>query len=64
MYFLTTKAIEHPETLEVIVPRMTILSMDNIRTLAGQGIDSIPCVVCQDMRTVDSVTSDMMHGRL
>lgn len=61
MYFLTTRAIEN--NLGVVIPRMTILSMDNVRTLAGQGVDSIPCIICQDMRAVDSATKDMMDGR-
>jgi hypothetical protein len=64
MYFLTTRSIEHPETLEVIVRRMTILSIEDVRTLAGYGVDSIPAVVCADMGAVESVVRDMMAGRL
>lgn len=64
MYYLTTRAVEHPETLEVIVPRMLILSVDDVRMLAGKyGIDSIHCVICTDMRAVESVTRDMMDGK-
>jgi len=65
MYFLTTRSIEHPETLEVIVRRMTILSIEDVRTLAGEyGVDSIPAVICADMGAVESVVRDMMAGRL
>lgn len=64
MYYLTTRAVEHPETLEVIVPRMLILSIDDVRMLTGKyGIDSIHCVICTDMRAVESVTRDMMDGK-
>lgn len=65
MYFLTTTSIEHPETRERIVRRMTILSESDIRMLSGKyGIDNIPCVVCMDMRAVESITRDMMTGKL
>lgn len=64
MYYLTTRAIEHPETLEVIVPRMIILSIDDVRMLAGKyGVDSIHCVICTDMHAVESITKDMMDGK-
>jgi hypothetical protein len=65
MYFLATRSIEHPETLEVIVQRMAVLSIEDVRRLAGDfGVDTIPCVICQDMRAVESMTRDMMSGRL
>lgn len=65
MYFLATRSIEHPETLEVVVERMAVLSIEDVRRLAGDfGVDTIPCVICQDMRAVESMTRDMMSGRL
>lgn len=65
MYFLTTRSIEHPETQEIVVRRMTILSLENLRMLDKRyGIDNVPCVVCMDMRTVENITKDMMDGKL
>jgi len=65
MYFLATRSIEHPETLETIVGRMTILSIDDVRKLAGEfGVDSVPCVICTDMKAVERMTQQMMDGRL
>lgn len=65
MYFLTTADIVHPETLRTIVRRMTILSPENLRTLDVQyGIDNIPCVWCRDMGVVESITKDMMDGKI
>lgn len=65
MYFLTTADIVHPETLQPIVRRMTILTTENLRTLDAQyGIDNIPCVWCRDMGVVESITRDMMDGKI
>ena len=64
MYYLTTREIGHPETLEVIVPRMITLSIDDIRMLAGKyGIDSIHCVICTDMHAVESIMRDIMDDK-
>lgn len=65
MYFLTTANIDHPVSCEPIVRRMTILTEENIRMLdAEYGIDSIPCIICRDMHAVESITREMMHGRI
>jgi hypothetical protein len=65
MYFLTTADIINPETCEPIVRRMTTLSIEDVRTLQGRyGIDSIPCVICTDSYALQSVTNDMMDGKL
>lgn len=65
MYFLTTADIVHPQTLQPIVRRMTILSPENLRTLDAQyGIDNIPCVWCRDYAALQSVTNDMMDGKI
>ena len=65
MYFLTTADIIHPETLQPIVRRMTILSPENLRTLDAQyGIDNVPCIWGKDMGVVEAVTNDMMDGKI
>lgn len=65
MYFLTTADIINPETLSPIVRRMTVLSPENLRTLDAQyGIDNVPCVWCKDMGVVESITRDMMDGKI
>ena len=59
MYFLTTEDIIHPETLDPIVRKMTILTPENLRTLdAVYGVDNVPCVWCRDMRTVELIVND------
>lgn len=65
MYFLTTADIIHPETLQPIVRRMTTLSIEDVRTLQGKyGVDSIACVICTDSAALQSVTNDMMDGKI
>lgn len=64
MYFLTTKAIQDPESLEVIVRRMTILSPEDVRRLGKEyGVDTISVIICANMRAVRTATRHMMDGR-
>ena len=59
MYFLTTSDILHPETLDPIVRKMTILTVENLRTLdVVYGVDNVPCVWCRDMGVIESIVND------
>lgn len=59
MYFLTTEDILHPETLDPIVRKMTILTPENLRTLdVVYGVDNVPCIWCRDMGVVEAIVNE------